>query len=568
MPPTADEATTRRSMRFGALTQKHPEYDASLLEEIETLYVGGYALRKKADKFLPALVDENPRLHDQRKASVAYQNYFGQIVDQFCSDLFSQPLTVAPAADASDDSTPGDVPDRVFYPAFEKDADRRGQAFADLAKSVMSTALKQRRGILAIDAPNEEPAESKAIEDAKAVAPNEKARIYAYELPIETLIDWRDDDIGGFRWAIVWTTTNERKDPSGDRAKTIETFMVWSFVGGVACWERYESTWGGDVPKPTDETLIPLVDAGATKFRRIPLIRLELPEGLWVGNKIGPQALEHFQRRSELVSAEKRSLVAIPYIKRGPEIGAPGESLVSVTQENPHRGANPVEESRRRGWVGIGSGDDLGFAEPEGKCYELVDRQLKDLKTEMFRVCHQMAASVDASPAALGRSGESKQEDGAATAIVLGALGNYARTFALAVYKTISEARGENVSWTAHGLDSFEVDDRAQVLEEALDVDQIGIPSPTFKRHYKYNLATKLIGTADPQTLATIKQEIEDGVEAETEMKDLEREARQDAINNPPDPNAAPAAPPVAAPRPPPTNAPKKKPPPKKKAGT
>ncbi len=39
-------------------------------------------------------------------------------------------------------------------------------------------------------------------------------------------------------------------------------------------------------------------------------------------------------------------------------------------QQNPNRGRDPVGEFKGRGWTVIGSGDDLGFAEPSGRADE------------------------------------------------------------------------------------------------------------------------------------------------------------------------------------------------------
>jgi hypothetical protein len=258
-----------------------------------------------------------------------------------------------------------------------------------------------------------------------------------------------------------------------------------------------------------------------TTFRRIPLLPLEMPPGLWVGNKLGCLAREHFQRRSALNAAENKSLFAIPFIKLGPEISAPGEALPSEAQQNPNRGRDPRGEFNRRGYVVLGKDDDIGFAEPDGKAYELVERQLEKLVDEMFRVVHQMAASVSATTTALGRAAASKVEDRNATEVVLGAYGALVRDFAKRVYDCIGTARSEHVVWTPHGLDKFELEDRDGIVKEALAVDSIAIPSPTFKKMYKTKLAFALLGNVPPETQDVIKGEIEDGVEAEAELRDV-----------------------------------------------
>jgi hypothetical protein len=237
-----------------------------------------------------------------------------------------------------------------------------------------------------------------------------------------------------------------------------------------------------------------------------------------VGNKLGVLAREHFQRRSALNAAENKSLFAIPYVKLGPEVTAPGAAMPAEVQQNPSRGRDPRGEFNRRGYVVLGKDDGIGFAEPAGTAYELVDRQLEKLVDEMFRVVHQMASSVSATKQALARSGASKGEDRRATEIVLGAYGALVRDFAKRIYDCLSAARGEDVVWTTHGLDKFELEDRDGILKEALSLDAIAIPSATFRKSYKTKIALALVGNVPPETQDVIREEIERGVEQEGEL--------------------------------------------------
>ena len=531
------------ALTYGKLRQHHPDYDAERMAELHDLHAGGYQIAKNAEKYLPALVNE----HDDRtreRRRTAYLNYFGQVVEQFTSDLFAQPLSVQPAPDADNPSTPGELPDEDFYGAFESDCDMEGTAFADLMKVTITQALVQRVAYVCLDAaadpddPSDKPA-TLAQEKAKGLG-----RIYAYDVSPQHVIDWkvgkgkRDLD-----WAVVRERAQERDNPEDVREKVTETFTVWRMGAEFAQWERHVFEYDPKSP-PKDEDRAKPPKSGKTSFRRLPLMRMVLPKGLWVGNKAAPPQLEHWQRRSALVSAENRSLVAIPYVKRGPEIGAVGGAQPSDTQEDPNRGRDPVGTSKRRGWVEIGADDELGFAEPAGHCYALTSKELDELKDEIFRVVHQMAASVKNSASSMGRSGASKQQDGKLTTLVLKALGHEIRQFAVRVYKTIAEARGEDVVWSPNGLDNYEVIDRESVLEEAISISQVAdaIPSETFHRLYVQQVAEKLVTGVDPRTLGTIKDELEKGIRDQRELTSLVLDAKKDAIENP-EPPPAPAPP-------------------------
>jgi hypothetical protein len=85
-------------------------------------------------------------------------------------------------------------------------------------------------------------------------------------------------------------------------------------------------------------------------------------------------------------------------------------------------------------------------------------------------------------------------------------------------------ARGEDVVWTPHGLDKFELEDRDGILKEALAIDAISIPSPTFRKLYKTKLAYALVGNAPPETQDVIRSEIERGVDQEDTLDTLAHE--------------------------------------------
>jgi len=519
-------------MTYGRLNETNPEYKAETWATIEALYVGGFGIQKDASKHVQKLFLEADDRYAERCKIASYQPYFTEIIDQFVADVFVEPLNIKPQADADNPDTPGEEPDRDYYSSFAANCDRRGQKFAGLLEITLREALKKGVAIVALDAPNFDDAlvaETRADEEKSGALD-----LYAYDVPVEGLLSWEPDNEGGLKWAIIKTVCTPRESPMDVRDTVIETFTVWRKLDGVVDWTRYECRHKIE-ETPKNESIVDRVGGGTTSFKRVPILRLELPLGLWVGNKIGTQALEHWNRYSALVGAENRSLCAIPYIKRGSELGAPGGSLPSATQQDEQRGSNPVARFHKKGYVEIGSGDELGFAEPSGHCYTVTADQLDKLKNAMFAVSHQMAVSIQPTKAALQRSGLSKQKDEDAKTKVLRVLGAIIRTFATLVYTTVSEARGENVVWNAHGLEDYVDEDRQQLIEEAVRMDTIPIPSVTFRRHYKREIARKLLGSAEPGVLDTINNEINEGVDAEEAMRSMQADAQKDAILNPQD---------------------------------
>lgn len=516
---------------YKILCQKHADWTASesLWREVSELYAGGYTIRKAASHYLKPMVGESQERYQERLREASYIGYLGQIVDFFGANLFTSELVVTPPPDAEDDSTIGELPDVDYYTQFAENCDRKGSKFSGfIRETVFTPATLKRRAIVGVDFPvvTEKPA-TLAEEDALG---NRAA--YLYAVPVESLINWAYDETGNYAWATLHRTYPVQSGPLDPGGMIRQEWKVWSRnEQGQVIWQLYAVTHEHDNP-PKPETEIPLVAEGGTSFPQIPLVEFSLVDGLWIGNKIGPLACEHFRRRSTLNAAESRSLFEVPVYKLGSEIGAQGGEIPSDAQQNPHRAVDPRDALAAKGYVVLGADDELQFIGPSGAAYGIVDKQLSDLKDEMFRVVHQMAAAIGNGASALGRSGMSKQEDRRAEAIVLGEFGRKLREFAVKIYTLISSARGEDTKWVAHGLDRFVTTNRLEVMQEATQVANVPIPSPTFKKLHLFRLATALVDDMQPATQAQVQKEINEGVDKAEEQAEHMHEIAEKAARD------------------------------------
>ena len=193
----------RPRVKYGLLSQKNPAYAEKRWEELGDLYVGGYDLLEKASRYMPRFVGETPERYNERLSAASYLNYIGAIADSFVANLFEQELTITQAADATDKSTPGEAPEPDgVYAEFAHDADLRGTTFVKLMRQVFTTALVKGKAILAVDFPT-------AAKRPESLAEEEKlgtSRAYAFDVPIEQLVDWEYGEDGRFEWAILHRT--------------------------------------------------------------------------------------------------------------------------------------------------------------------------------------------------------------------------------------------------------------------------------------------------------------------------------------------------------------------------
>ena len=558
-------------MKYGLLRQKSPDYAGEYWALLTALYKGGRAAQDVAAQVIPKLPGERDDKYAARIRSAAYMPYLGQIIDYFVSGLFGQDLSVSQPADAQSKATPGQAPDSTDpYVAFAANADLKGTTFTMLMRRVMCSALLKKRAIIAVDfpsaGPRQTPRYSAADENALGLA-----RPYADELALEKVIDWEYGDaivvnsqvVGHtFDWVVIYRCLQRRADPSQLRGAKTHQWKVWQRdpKTGVVSWALFERVITNQEPRDDDD--IPQVDGGVTTFVQIPLIELELPDGLWAGGKLEPLVTEHWARRTALVTGENQSLIAIAVLEVPDEIPAAGGGIPS-SDTDAAKGLSPVDEARRKGYVVQPKDAKLYYAEPSGAAYQVVDGQLKDLKDECFRVAHQMSLSADNSSSTMRRSGESKKADRSDMIVVLQELAKYARDLAERVYACISAARKENVKWQARGLDKFDTIDREVLVAEAVAMDQIQIPSTTFHKIHKTQVAEKLLENVSETEMETIRKEIEAGAKADEALRTAKAKAALDAVTNPTPPAAAPVPGQVPAqpPKAPPAQTPPAKPP-------
>lgn len=530
------------ALPYGLLNQTRPAdppcdrgYDDATWRELNDLFKGGYTIQVNAAKYIKSSVNELPERYQERLRLAAYINYFGSIVNGYTAAIHRRPVSVTPAADADDDATPGEMPDAETFAEFARNADLRGGTFQRLLHGATETSLVKGKALIAVDFPAmESEPQTRYDSDVMGVA-----RPYAYEVAPEQLIDWEyssqvqrtasigkdangadrrvEFTVGKFAWVILKTVAHRRESPTSSRAEPVEEFRMWERLpSGVIVWRLYRTP---PVPKSgtiQDDTLIPLVAEGETKFREIPVIELRLPETLWLGNMIGLLCKEHWQRRSALLAGQQRALLPMAMIYLGSELGGFQQAQPSEAQQDPGRGDTLFAYYKKLGFGVLGKEDKLAFEAPPTDAFAIVDKELDALVNEIYRVAGKMAAGVSSTAKALARSGESKRADQDDFLTCVAAIAVIVADAARRVYQVISEALGEQVNWTVHGLDGYEdQEDRAQLLEEALQADSLSIPSKTFKAEFQTRAAIRLLPGASPETQAQIRLEIVQGTSDE-----------------------------------------------------
>ncbi len=450
------------------IDREHPEYAAKkgMWKKYRDLYAGGEQIRENAFEYLVRRHKEPNDIYAERLSRVFYENYIGSIIDWYAATLMRREAALL--LDGSDEAA------KEFYNDFAEDCDLKGTSIAEFFRKQIVETLVQGRSYIVVDFPRSPISVSnRAEEDAAG-----RSRAYLVDYSPEELINWSYDDRGGLEWAVI-RTSSLRKPKVSEKDWARETRWI------------YYDRWNYQVFQQLKEKEIRLVDEGPHGLagqQRVPIFPLRVTEGLWLMNKAALLQLEHFNKSNALSWALTMGLFASPVIYSEREWNQiVGESY----------------------FIQLAPGDKFGWAEPEGKVYQIAADNLVQLKEEIYRVCYLITQAAGIDSLGQHQSGASKQRDFSITQEVLRAYGAAVKETMKQVLRAIAAARQDNISIDVSGLDEFDIGDFSTELDDAAKLLSLGIDSTTLKKQVFKKLAFKFLSDIRQEIKTQIAQEIE-----------------------------------------------------------
>ena len=521
------------SVTYGDLTQSNPEYKPGQWARHRALYAGGYELlgnRTILSQIIPQNPREDPGTYAARLNVAEYVNYVGEILDFIVASLGADALTM--------EAKPPAPP---FFSEFQKATDGHQMTLSSLMRKQILTALVTRRAWTLVDLPPTN--EGAVIESAADEEQLDSLRALAFPVEPESVVDWGESPSGTIEWAIVKMVSMDRVGLTGKRGVVTERYTYYDKVS----WQRYDVAYAKAKGPPTPNTKILLADRGDHSFGAVPLVPLELPEGLYALAKLANIAESMLRKRSGINWMQQRCFYPQLVAYLGPELSQ-GE-IPAVAAQDPGRATSQTYGVMRV--VQFGDKDKLEYLSPDTEILTTAATDLKDGRDEMHRIMSHMALATDNSAAALQRSGDSKGQDKASAAVILGELGRIAREHAVAVCSLASAGRKDpETTWTAHGMETFETADAVSVGIEATAFQELDVwkASQTGRVLYGFRVwKTMLQGSATPDDLKAIHADLEEAAEEEAERTSTIPPPKGDATDNDGD-SIPPIPPPPKAP--------------------
>jgi hypothetical protein len=320
------------------------------------------------------------------------------------------------------------------------------------------------------------PASTRAEEDASGLS-----RAYLVEYGPDEVINWNYDQAGVLDWAVIRTSCLQQSKVTDPTWRRETRWMYYD----REMFQVYRS--GGE------SSAMELVDEGRhglAALRRVPLFKLQVSEGMWLMNKAALLQLEHFNKSNALAWALTMGLFAMPVIYSDKDFKqAVGESY----------------------YLQLGKDDRFGWAEPDGKVYQIAADNLVRLKDEIYRVCYLISQAGNSSAGDMRQSGLSKQRDFSITYEVLRAYGDAVKETMKQVLWAIAAARQDDLSIDVSGLDEFDIGDFSNELDDAKKLLDMGVGSETLKKQVFKKLAFKYLCDARQELKNQVAEEIERG---------------------------------------------------------
>ena len=470
---TTEEATTLNPQSTNSfITREHPDYvrQREMWHRYRDLYAGGEQFKTNASRYLTPRHKEPAEVYYERLNSVFYENYAGSIIDWYAATLLRREPALT--FDGSDRS-------RDFFNGFVEDCDLNGTSVSDFFRQRFIDALVGGRSHVLIDFPRAQASpENRAEEDALGLS-----RAYLVGYSAEQLINWSLDSKGGYEW-VVLRTTGLRESESADREWVTRT--QWAYYDKEH-FRIYEQI--GSDGTATGITLLAEGRHGLAKLRRVPLINLNVGEGLWLMNRSALLQMEHFNKSNALSWALSMGLFASPVVYSDkPFNQIMGESY----------------------YIQLAPGDRFGWTEPTGNVYQIAADNLSRLQQEIYRVCYLSQAGGEMAGNG-AQSGLSKQRDFAITQEVLRSYGDLIKDVMKRILRWVADAREDAVQIDVSGLDEFDIGDFSTDVADAQQLLNVGVDSPTLRKQIYTRLALKY--------LCDIRQDIKDQIVREIDAQ-------------------------------------------------
>lgn len=477
------------SAPVSALNAEHPEVAEykRTWALLDLLYEGGDRIRKNPELVLRRKAKEIEELYRGRKDAITYQNVLGGGIDYYLASIFERDPDLDVAAPQPDGSSQAiDLPpqQKTYYDAFRKNADRQGTSLTDMFREVLRHLLLYQRSWLLIDLPTP---------DTPPLTLGEQQRAglldaYLCRYDVFQVVNWGETQSHELDWVVIRVARAEQQFLR--KPLNVES---WYYFDRTT-FRTYERRSEGNDKLPENATLVAGPGPHAlADLAIVPVIKVEVPKGLWLANRVLPQVLEHLNTDNEYGHALRQTNLSVPVISGN-------------FNENPS-----LSEG---GYLKIPAGAQFSWTEPPGNSFQRSEFRVAALREEIYRQMYLMAQGRSAVDTPAVQSGYAKQLEMRPAAHVQNYLGDTLRVAMEHVLNLVTHIRQDRLKWSVRGFDFTE--DQADVeLQRGTAFMGLQVQSPTAQRENQKRVVRARFKDSPPELIDQMCKEIDASLTAE-----------------------------------------------------
>jgi hypothetical protein len=487
-------------LKVKILETVHPEYAEASRQyrRIELLSIGGHKLEKAVREFLPIRPGEEPEIYEARIKKFSYQNILGDAIRKQGSRMSNGVVAFSGVAES----------ENAFWNGLRESTDGKGRTENSLIVKIFSEALKYRTVYLQADKPRSEfEPRSLAEEELMGLSPRILVRS-ALEV-----VNWSEDDDETLSWIKIRQIATSNPDPT----QPTLTQATWTFLDRetIAKYQAFvELGRKGEIAHILDasgkkigageDALVSLAEEPiAHGLGRIPVVRVHLPDELWLGDDVASKAYQHL-----VLTCHEFDLLTSAFFQRfykRPTIADNDLSQSFTGGDKPAFAPYLIPELEKFEW-----------SEPQGTILDKLAAAIERCEVQVRQIVALTGASAE--PDALQQSGVSKELDYFMGAESLKAYGHIITDALQDTYQLIADMRGRSEpELSVAGLDSFETDNLGSLLEKLTAVSLLDMEAlrskltPSLFMLVQEKLMTNLLGNMTPLDKQAILDELAAG---------------------------------------------------------
>jgi len=500
-----------RSPTIKQLNQENPLYTDVKDDWIKMsmLYEGGHVMRKNSTQFLLRRPRELQEVYQARVDRFTYHNILGTCFGWYRAAMFKNPPTITMKTVGKDGQPDGkDFPKDLdsFYIEFRKNCDRKKTSLVDLMREVWTSLALYKCAYVLVDTPRDDGSKTLREQKQKGVLDQfGRPSPYLVTYSPVSVINWDCDQYGNLDWCVL-----AYQDTTRQFVQTQKVVDTWYYFDRQIFlkYQRVRKPGESEITKVDETDRATLVDAGKHAMSQagvVPLLKFEVPDGLWLTNRAYLPVLDHLNQDNSYGWALYMANLAMPVVTSDQDI----KPQLSET-----------------GFIQLPTGAKYEWSEPEGRSFQRSAERVRELREEIFRAMYLSYQGRTSNATADGASGASKEMDMMPAQDVMNEYGDVIIAAAQQLMDAVAQARGDlAVRSDVRGM-KFGKTASLEQIQKTEAVLSLGVPSDTFEKEVYKQSAAEYLPDANPETMEKINDEI-DAAPSDEEKEQAQAKQRQ-----------------------------------------